>query len=78
MPHPQTLWMSTNWLTFNNLMLDEERVIVEKEEEVLHKFYANLGLKCIKVPFRNAYSYGGGFHCYTADIRRKGKLESYF
>ena len=65
-------------LALNTLMLDEHRIIVEKDQVELHKFFEDLGLKCIKVPFNHAFALGGGFHCYTSEIRRKGKLQSYF
>ena len=70
--------MSSAWLSANSLSLDTERIIVEAQEYPLIKFYEDIGLKCIKVPFRNAFAVGGGFHCYTCDIRRRGDLESYF
>ena len=31
-----------------------------------------------QVDIRHANSLGGGFHCWTTDIRRQGKLNSYF
>jgi glycine amidinotransferase len=27
---------------------------------------------------RDAYAFGGGLHCCTADVYREGKLEDYF
>ncbi len=32
----------------------------------------------MQVSIRHANSLGGGFHCWTSDVRRKGTLESYF
>jgi hypothetical protein len=29
-------------------------------------------------PTDRVYAFGGGFHCCTVDIRRDGRLESYF
>ena len=74
--HP--MWFSSTWLNVNTLSLDANRIVVEAQEEPLIELYEKLGLKCIKIPFRNAYSLGGGVHCYTCDIRRKGELQSYF
>lgn len=62
----------------NTLSLDTERILVEAQEQPLIDMYEELGLKVIKVPFRNAQNLGGGLHCYTCDVRRKGTLESYF
>ncbi|XP_043529908.1 glycine amidinotransferase, mitochondrial [Chiloscyllium plagiosum] len=36
------------------------------------------GIATIKVAIRHANSLGGGFHCWTCDIRRHGTLQSYF
>ena len=78
LPDTHPMWVSSKWLTLNTIMLDEQRVVVEEEEVDLQKFFEDLGIRCIKVPFKHAFSYGGGFHCYTSEIRRKGTLESYF
>jgi glycine amidinotransferase len=36
------------------------------------------GFEPVPVPFMNYKMFGGGFHCATLDIRRRGKLQSYF
>lgn len=74
--HP--LWMSSKWLSMNVLMLDEKRVVVERDEIPIQKMFESLGIKCIKVSIKHANSLGGGVHCWTSDIRRKGTLQSYF
>lgn len=43
------LWMSSKWLSMNVLMLDEKRVMVEKDEVPIHKMFEKLGIECIKV-----------------------------
>lgn len=70
--------MSSRWLSMNILMIDEERVIVEKSEEPTINFFKEIGLKPILVDFKDHYVFGGGFHCATCDIRRRGTLQSYF
>ena len=37
-----------------------------------------LGMEVIPVEMRDAYAFGGGLHCCTADVYREGKLEDYF
>ena len=74
--HP--LCFSSKWVTVNVLSIDEERVVVEEQETVLIQFLKDHGFKPVTVPFRNFMSLGGAFHCATCDIRRRGKLESYF
>lgn len=73
-----TLYMSSNWLSINVLMIDEKRVIVEKHEESLIKALKEWGFKTIVCNFRNFNTFGGSFHCATLDIRRRGVLQSYF
>ncbi len=74
--HP--LWMSSKWLSMNVLMLDPKRVIVDENEKPTQKMFERLGIKCITLSLRFANSLGGGFHCWTTDVRRQGTLESYF
>lgn len=74
--HP--LWMSSKWLSMNVLMLDDKRVMVEANESSIQKMFESLGIQTIKVNIRHANSLGGGFHCWTTDVRRRGTLQSYF
>lgn len=82
-PRPQhpagaPLFMSSSWLSMNVVMLDEERVLVERGEESTARAFREWGLKPIPVSFRNFNAFGGSFHCATLDIRRRGALQSYF
>jgi len=77
-PDSHPLYMSSKWLNMNVLMLDEKRALVERDEIPIQKMLESLGIKCVKASIRFANSLGGGFHCWTCDIRRNGQLESYF
>ena len=68
----------SNWISMNLLSIDEETIIVEEKEEKLIKLLEEYDFKVITCPFDKVYKFGGGFHCCTSDIRRKGNLESYF
>lgn len=68
----------SEWIGVNVLMLDEERVIVEKRQEPLIKALRQWGFKPIPIPFENYYPLLGSIHCATLDIRRRGELKSYF
>lgn len=70
--------MCSMWLNMNVLLLDEERVIVEKSQEPMIKTLKKWGLKPITCNFLHFNPYGGAFHCATMDIRRRGALQSYF
>ena len=74
--HP--LWMSSKWLSMNVLMLDEKRVVADRNETTTLNMFESLGITPIKVAMPHANSLGGGFHCWTTDVRRKGTLQSYF
>ena len=37
-----------------------------------------LGMEVIPVEMRDAYAFGGGLHCCTADVYREGELKDYF
>ncbi|XP_072048349.1 glycine amidinotransferase, mitochondrial-like, partial [Amphiura filiformis] len=77
MPADHPVWFSSTWLSMNVLMLDSNRVVVEKDEKPTIEMFKKLGIKTIPVSLRFANSLGGGFHCWTSDVRRRGKLESY-
>ena len=70
--------MSSNWLSMNTLMLDSKRVLVEASEEPTIRFFREIGIQPIPVDFKDHYVFGGGLHCATCDIRRRGTLSSYF
>ena len=37
-----------------------------------------LGIEVVPVDLRDAYAFGGGLHCSTADVYREGDLQDYF
>ena len=77
-PDTHPLYMTSKWVNMNVLMLDEERVLVEREDEPMIRALRSFGLKPILCSFLNFNTFGGSFHCATADIRRRGGLQSYF
>jgi len=78
MPFDSALYFSSDWLTMNFLSVDEKTAIVEENEGPLMELLAKHGINSIPIPFRNFYPFGGAVHCATADIRRRGTLDSYF
>jgi glycine amidinotransferase len=68
----------SNWISMNILMLDERTVIVEQAEQPMVELMRSLGCEVIPYPFDRVYPFGGGFHCCTLDLRRDGRLQSYF
>ncbi|MET0405464.1 MAG: hypothetical protein ABW123_23810 [Cystobacter sp.] len=77
-PDSIPFYMSSKWLTMNVLMLDERRVMVERQDEPMLRAFKSWGFKPIPCDFLAFNKFGGSFHCATLDVRRRGPLQSYF
>ncbi len=75
---PPQLCYSSVWLSMNVLVLDPKTVCVEKSEKYQAEQLDKLGMEVIPVELRDAYAFGGGLHCCTADVYREGTLKDYF
>ncbi len=75
---PPPLCYSSVWLSMNVLVLDHKTVCVEASETNQQEQLDTLGFEVIPIPFRNAYAFGGGLHCASADVFREGQCEDYF
>ena len=75
---PPPLCYSSTWLSMNCLVLDHKTVIVEASEVNQMEQMDKLGMNVIPIAFRDAYPFGGGIHCATADVHREGDCEDYF
>jgi glycine amidinotransferase len=68
----------SSWISMNVLMVDERTAVVEAAERPTIELLERLGCRVIPCAFDRVYAFGGGFHCCTTDIRRNGRVESYF
>jgi glycine amidinotransferase len=68
----------SSWISMNVLSLDEKTVVVEAAEDPFVALLESLGCDVIRCPFDAVIKFGGSFHCCTTDVRREGRLESYF
>jgi len=75
---PPPLCYSSVWLSMNVLVLDPKTVCVEASEHAQIEQLAAHGFDVVPVPFRDAYPFGGGLHCATADVFREGTCDDYF
>ena len=75
---PPPLCYSSVWLSMNVLVLDPKTICVEASEVHQIEQFDKLGFEVVPVPFRDAYAFGGGLHCATADVYREGSCEDYF
>jgi glycine amidinotransferase/scyllo-inosamine-4-phosphate amidinotransferase 1 len=66
------------WISMNMLSVDPETVIVESRQTDLIRMLESARFTVIPVRMRHARTLGGGPHCCTLDVRRRGRLESYF
>jgi len=72
------LCYSSVWLSMNVLILDHKTVIVEESEHRQAEQLDSLGFEVLPLAFRDAYPFGGGLHCATADVLREGSCDDYF
>jgi glycine amidinotransferase len=75
---PPPLCYSSVWLSMNVLVLDPKTVCVEASEVHQADQLDKLGMEVIPVDLRDAYPFGGGLHCCTADVHREGACDDYF
>ena len=75
---PPELCYSSVWLSMNCLVLDPKTVVVEASEVYQMEQMDKLGMNVIPCDLRDAYPFGGGLHCCTADVYREGGCEDYF
>jgi glycine amidinotransferase len=78
LPNSDPLGICSPWISINVLMLDEERIIVERNQDPLIQALKDWGFSPILCSFEGYYPFMGSFHCATLDIRRRGELKSYF
>lgn len=65
------------WLSINVLSLDPHRIVVDARQQPLIDALAGWGFEPIPLRFEHLALFGGGLHCATLDVRRRGSLESY-
>lgn len=66
------------WLGMNVLSVDAKRILVDELEPTLMELLVKHGFEPIPCPIRGLAEFGGGLHCSTVEIKREGRLESYF
>jgi scyllo-inosamine-4-phosphate amidinotransferase 1 len=66
------------WIGMNLLMVRPDLAVVEERQVPLIRQLESRGIEVLALPLRQARTLGGGFHCATLDLRRRGGLENYF
>jgi N-dimethylarginine dimethylaminohydrolase len=70
--------IGSDWIDMNAFSINPNLVVVDRDQTALIKLLEKEGLDVIPIKLRHSKLMGGGFHCITTDIRRKGTLEKYF
>ncbi len=70
--------IGSNWIDMNLFSINPSLVVVDQDQTALIKLLEKQDLDVIPLKLRHAKMLGGGFHCVTLDIRRKGTLQRYF
>lgn len=65
------------WIHLNVLSLDPRRVVVERSQVTLQNALRRWGFEPVPCDFMHYRVFGGGFHCATVDVRRRGELARY-
>lgn len=70
--------IGSKWIDMNLFSISPDLVVVDSDQKGLIKLLEKHGLDVLQLKLRHAKMLGGGFHCVTLDIHRKGTLERYF
>jgi N-dimethylarginine dimethylaminohydrolase len=70
--------IGSKWIDMNLFSINPNLVVVDRDQTALIKLLEKQGLDVIPLKLRHSKMLGGGYHCITLDIRRKGTLERYF
>lgn len=68
---------ASEWIGINFMMLNPETAIIDANQTGLARALESHGINVIRMCLPHARTLGGGFHCVTLDVRRRGTLEDY-
>ena len=66
------------WLGLNLFMINPNLAVVDAHQKALIKLLEKHKIDVLPLKLRHGSPLGGGFHCVTLDIRRRGGKEDYF
>jgi N-dimethylarginine dimethylaminohydrolase len=70
--------IGSKWIDMNLFSISPNLVVVDQDQTALIKLLEKQGIDVIRLKLRHSKMLGGGFHCITLDIRRRGSLQRYF
>jgi len=77
-PDYLSMCIGSDWIDMNSFSISPNLVVVDRNQPALIKLLEREGLDVIPLKLRHSKLLGGGPHCVTLDVRRKGTLERYF
>jgi N-dimethylarginine dimethylaminohydrolase len=70
--------IGSDWIDMNLFSINPGLVVVDRDQTALIRLLEKRGLDVIPLKLRHSKLLGGGFHCVTLDVRRRGTLQRYF
>lgn len=70
--------LASSWLGLNLLSVSPNLAVVDKHQTALIKVLEKHKIDVLPLQLRHGNTLGGGFHCVTLDLKRKGTMEDYF
>src|SRR3974390_3428825 len=70
--------IGSDWIAMNAFRISPSLAMVDRNPLALMKLLEKKGSDVIPLRLRHAKILGGGPHCVTLDIRRRGTLQRYF
>jgi len=70
--------IGSKWIDMNLFSIIPDLVVVDADQTALIRLLEGQGMDVIRLKLRHSRMLGGGFHCVTLDIRRRGTLQRYF
>ena len=77
-PEYLSMCIGSDWIDMNAFSINPNLVVVDRNQPTLIRLLEREGLDVIPLKLRHSKLLGGGPHCVTLDVRRKGTLERYF
>ena len=70
--------IGSDWIDMNAFSINPNLVVVDHNQKSLIKLLEANGLDVVPLRLRHSKLLGGGPHCVTLDVRRRGTLDRYF
>jgi N-dimethylarginine dimethylaminohydrolase len=70
--------IGSDWIDMNLFSIHPGLAVVDRDQTALIRLLESKGVDVIPLKLRHSKMMGGGFHCVTLDVRRRGSLQRYF